>query len=47
MMAGFIPLACYYKLIPITDRDKLMMAFVAIISTLCFFGAIDSVFSAA
>jgi O-antigen ligase len=45
MMAGFIPLACYYKLISITDGDKFMMAFVAIMSTLCFLGAIDTVLS--
>jgi hypothetical protein len=45
LMAGFIPLACYYKLISLNDFDKLMMGFVAVIGTICFFGAISSVFS--
>jgi amino acid permease len=47
MMAGFIPLACYYKLITLTDADKFMMAFVAVVSAICFVGAVYSVISPA
>jgi hypothetical protein len=44
MMAGGIPAICYYKLKgPRTLNQKLLLVFMAIVSTLGAFGAILSV----
>lgn len=47
MMAGGIPLICFYKLIPLNDVDKILMAFVAIMGVICFLGAMQSIFNTA
>ena len=41
MMAGGIPLICFYKLISTSDTDKLVMGVV------CFLGAMQSIFNPA
>lgn len=45
MMASGIPLACFYKLITINSKDMMIMAFMIILSILCFLGAMQSIFN--
>ena len=45
MMASGIPLACFYKLITINIKDMMIMAFMVILSILCFLGAMQSIFN--
>lgn len=47
MMAGGIPLMCFYKLIPTNDTDKLVMAYVGVMAVVCFLGAMQSIFNPA
>lgn len=47
MMAGGFPLACFYKLVPLSSTDMAIMVYVVIMCVLCFIGAMQSVFNPA
>ena len=47
VMAGGIPLICFYKLISTSDTDKLVMAYVGVMGVVCFLGAMQSIFNPA
>jgi hypothetical protein len=47
MMAGVIPLMCYYKLIALREIDWAIMAYLGVMSMACFLGTMQSIFSPA